>query len=71
MENATIFGDEYLFSENSLLTLEYRPCMPKNRTEANKNETCLYNASEPDALKKKLQESKDYVGDALMEILFN
>jgi hypothetical protein len=45
--------------------------MPKNRTEANKNETCLYNASEPDALKKKLQESKDYVGDALMEILFN
>ena len=71
MKNATIYGNEYLFSEGALLSLEYRPCTPKNWTEENKNETCLFNASEPDALEKQLQKSKDYVGDALIEILFN
>jgi hypothetical protein len=54
-----LYGD--FNSITRALTMIYRPCSPKIRTEFNQNETCLVDDFSDETLQKKLEESRKYV----------
>ena len=69
--NMTIYGD-YVSGVKRQLSIVYRPCVPKQKTDLNMNETCLIdditNQTQLDAM---LDRSKKYVNNAQLEIMYN
>ena len=69
--NTTIYGD-YVSGFSRSLSIVYRPCVPKQKTDLNMNETCLIdditNQTQLDAM---LDRSKKYVNNAQLEIMYN
>ena len=54
--------------------MNFIPCIPKQLTPYNKhlvNKECIADYKDPKSLAKKLQDSKDYLGEPSMEIASN
>ena len=80
LDNQTVFGDKidlslyggFKFGIYRSLSIMLRPCVPRERTIHNANETCLVNnIHDREEIDAKLQSAKDYVGKANLIIYMN
>ena len=69
--NTTIYGD-FVSGFSRYLSIVYRPCVPKQKTDLNLNETCLIDdVTNQTQLDVMLDRSKKYVDNAEIELFYN